>query len=24
VTIEEAHFDKKLVPRGTKTPVYEI
>jgi ketosteroid isomerase-like protein len=23
VCIEEAHFDKKLVPRGTTTPVYE-
>jgi ketosteroid isomerase-like protein len=23
VAIEEAHFDKKLVPRGTKVPVYE-
>jgi hypothetical protein len=23
VLIEEAHFDKKLVPRGTTTPVYE-
>jgi len=23
VCIEEAHFDKKLVPRGTQTPVYE-
>jgi uncharacterized protein len=23
LAIEEAHFDKKLVPRGTTTPVYE-
>jgi ketosteroid isomerase-like protein len=23
VCIEEAHFDKKLVPRGTTTPVYD-
>jgi ketosteroid isomerase-like protein len=23
LAIEEAHFDKQLVPRGTETPVYE-